>query len=260
MQPTTLLSIAGLRFRAYARNAEAAVLVARYGAYHVWAGGGEEVPIVLGASEPHDLASFRVDRAGSWMTYSPGDGQLRIGGRARSGDLERLWMHGIAHLLASRAGLVVHAAAVMAPGGAIAFVGPSGAGKTTAALNCDAPLVNPDRVAVGLWGEGAWLAPLPFLHPERADAGVQPRPLARLLLPTKSRNIRVVPSPAREAFREVLAASLLPAAPPAARQVMATVAKLVDIVAVDRLFLRADATFWPLVRTSASVASHTRTR
>jgi hypothetical protein len=88
------------------------------------------------------------------------------------GTVENVLRVAVAHRLAEEGGALLHAAAVAGAGGAAAFLGRSGAGKTTLARLCleeGLTVLGDDLVAV-VWRDGApWLQPLPFggdLRPE----------------------------------------------------------------------------------------------
>jgi hypothetical protein len=184
-------------------------------------------------------------RGSAWLVANGSD--LAVGGAALPIEIDRLLLHGFAALLADRGGVVAHAAAVAGPRGAVAFVGPSGAGKTTAALNCPAPLIHPDRVAVGMAGSAAWLAPVPFLYAEPKNGDVGRRPLDRIGIVTQGLENRVTVLSVGEASRSLLTAVLVPSDPARASAVLEIVLALASCVTVASVEARIDGGFWPLL-------------
>jgi hypothetical protein len=100
-----------------------------------------------------------------------------------------------AWVLRESGGLCLHAAGVILDGRAVLFVGPSGAGKTTAALQCGgANCFTWDRASVGYTPKGLWAFALPggSGKSQRAGLGTQRAlPLAAILTVMKGSEVRV---------------------------------------------------------------------
>lgn len=255
----TFLEIAGVSLALEGGWAELGGLLEQFSRYEVTTPSSEPVRVSLESAEvdPDDRAPVKLVRTGGWMTAAPDAGRVRIGARADEGAVERLFMHGFAAILAPRGALLVHAAAVEGPQGAIAFLGPSEAGKTTAAGNCPARLVHPDRVAIGVGSTGPWLAPVPFLYGEPRTGSLHPVPLARLAIVRKAKKNALEPVAPRDRARQLCTSVLLPPDPVLARSVLDTVHEVSERVVMSVLHARRDGGFWSLLVTDrqSSIAS-----
>jgi hypothetical protein len=131
-------------------------------------------------------------------------------------------------------GLPLHAAGVVAGGRAIAFFGPSGAGKTTVAKASPFPVLSDELVAVGpgrpfelvrsgFWGEGK----------ETGRTG--PAALALLVELAKGPALRLTRLAPAPAAARVLASAPVPLAPPLWSRALAVAAELVRTVPVERM-------------------------
>jgi len=131
-------------------------------------------------------------------------------------------------------GLPLHAAGVVAQGQAIAFFGPSGAGKTTVASTSPFPVLSDELVAVvphrpfelvrsGFWGERG----------EGARTG--PAALALLVDLAKGPALTLTRLPPARAAGRVLASAPVPLAPPLWSRALAVAAELVRDVPVQRM-------------------------
>jgi len=100
------------------------------------------------------------------------------------GTIENVLRVAVAYRLAEEGGALLHAAGAADAGGAAAFLGRSGAGKTTLARLCRAEgktVLGDDLVAL-VWRDGApWLQPLPFAGDLRPEPPLpRPEPLVAL--------------------------------------------------------------------------------
>jgi hypothetical protein len=131
-------------------------------------------------------------------------------------------------------GLPLHAAGVVADGRAIAFFGPSGAGKTTVASTSPFPVLSDELVAVapgrpfelvrsGFWGEGK----------EAARTG--PAALALLVDLAKGPALALTRLAPAQAVGRVLASAPVPLAPPLWSHALAVATELVREVPVQRM-------------------------
>lgn len=118
-----------------------------------------------------------------------------------------------AWLVRGKKGLILHGSAVSMDGMGHAFVGPSGAGKTTLALLCRgharAEVLNDERIV--LWREpGGWRAGGSPWVGEGHVVSPLTAPLARLCLLKKSVSNRFSRLPARDAVPRILPECFLP--------------------------------------------------
>lgn len=188
----------------------------------------------------------------SWLVRQ---GDELVVGEGNLHTADRLILHAFAGVLADRGVVLAHAASVEGPSGAVAFLGPSGAGKTTAARNCPVPMIHPDRAALGCSPVGAWLAPVPFLYAEPRDRHVGLRPLRALAFVRQSNVTRVRRLAPPEACRRVLSSVLMPDEPRRGQAVLDCVVDLTARVVVLELDARADGGFWSLIAGMESIAT-----
>ncbi len=131
-------------------------------------------------------------------------------------------------------GLPLHAAGAVAGARAVAFFGPSGAGKTTLASTSPFPVLSDELVAIlpgppfglarsGFWGEG------------RETGRTTPAALALLVDLAKGPTLRLTRLPAAEAAGRLLASAPVPLAPPLWSRARAVAAALVRDVPVLRM-------------------------
>ncbi len=131
-------------------------------------------------------------------------------------------------------GLPLHAAGVVAGSRAVAFFGPSGAGKTTVASTSPFPILSDELVAIvpgppfrlvrsGFWGEG------------KDTGGATPAALALLVDLAKGRALALRPVPPAQAVGRLLASTPVPLAPPLWSRALAVAAALVREVPVHRM-------------------------
>jgi hypothetical protein len=131
-------------------------------------------------------------------------------------------------------GLPLHAAGVVLAGRGVAFVGPSGAGKTTLSATSPVPVLSDELVAIGpgrpfslvrsgFWGEG------------RPAGSASSAPLGLLVDLAKGPALRFERLHPAAAAGRVLASVPVPHAPALWRHALAVVAELVSRVAVVRM-------------------------
>ena len=249
----TSLEIARIPIALEGEWGEAKELLEQFSRYGVARPDGPvtRVRLLPEVEEPPADAPVLLSRANSWVAVKLDEGLILIGGSGSIASVERLFMHGFAAVLATTGSLLFHAAAVEGPEGAIAFLGPSEAGKTTAAQNCPARLLHPDRVAIGVNESGAWLAPVPFLYGEPRVGSVRPVRLGGFALVHQSEvnSLDPVAEPLRP--RVLCASVLLPPDPVLASGVLETVAKLSREVPMHVLHARRTGGFWHLLAPGA---------
>lgn len=174
----------------------------------------------------------------------PFAGRARLHRREeRAYPLEAVVRTAMAARLPLLGGLPLHAAGVVAGGRAIAFFGPSGAGKTTVASTSPFPVLSDELVAIapgrpfelvrsGFWGEG------------RETGRTGPAPLALLVDLAKGPALRMARVAPALAAARVLASAPVPLAPPLWSRALAVAAELVRAVAVERMEWAPDAPPW----------------
>jgi len=164
----------------------------------------------------------------------PFSGRVRLHRREeRAYPLEAVIRTAMTARLPLLGGLPLHAAGVVAGGGAIAFFGPSGAGKTTVASTSPFPVLSDELVAVvgrpfalvrsGFWGEG------------RETARAAPATLAMLVDLAKGPALTLTRLPPARAAARVLASAPVPLVPPLWSRALAVAAELVRAVPVERM-------------------------
>lgn len=219
-----------------------------------------------GLGGPAPDAPLKLVRTGGWLTADLDERVIVLGGTRPDltvGEqilpVERLLMHAFACVLAYRGGLILHAAAVDGPQGAVAFLGPSEAGKTTAASNCPTRMLHQDRVAIGHGARGPWVAPVPFLYDEPRTGSVAPMPLARLVVVKKAGRMEtneVSMLPRRLRVATLCSSILMPPDPTLASRALETAERVSSEVAFQVLRARRDGGFWNLLTgEETSVAS-----
>jgi len=191
---------------------------------------------------------FELSLGEAWLSLvEDTSAELLVGAARNFHQVDRLLMHGMAALLVREGAILVHGAAVESPDGAIAFVGPSGAGKTTAALNCPGRLLHRDRVAIGVSDDGCWLAPVPFLYGEPSAGGVERLPLALLAFVEKGGHNTLSPLSPGQAAARLLAATLIPPEPASAGLALALADRISGMARTRILRARKGGGFWPLL-------------
>jgi len=165
----------------------------------------------------------------------PFSGRVRLHRReARAYPLEAVVRTAMMARLPLIGGLPLHAAGVVADGRAIAFFGPSGAGKTTVASTSPFPVLSDELVAVapgrpfglvrsGFWGEG------------KQAARTGPAALALLVDLAKGPAFALTRLPPAQAAGRVLASAPVPLAAPLWSRALAVAAELVREVPVRRM-------------------------
>ena len=143
-----------------------------------------------------------------------------------TGALETVLRVALACLLPSRAGVLLHAATIGTPGGALLFHGPSGAGKSTVAALAPAGFMGEEHVAV--LGPAPYMA-APLVPSWQAVAALPPAPVRALLQLDKGPEFRLTALPGPEAVRSLLPSLLVP--PAAAPVWERAIAVLADVVA-----------------------------
>lgn len=141
--------------------------------------------------------------------------------------------------------LMVHAAGVLVKGGALLFVGHSGAGKSTIAhLAGEHPVLHDDLLALYPQADGTLVSALP------AEQSVLPHryPLAGVLLLAHASRPSLQPVPPAIALAELVANSpVINAAPHYLPTLFAFWRTLLATISLYRLYFRPDASFWEVL-------------
>ncbi len=177
-----------------------------------------------------------------------GKGTIRQSANPYSIDAALRVLHSL--LLASRGGLLVHAASAVRNGGAYLFAGVSGTGKTTISrlAPSDATLLTDEISYLRREGSGYAAYGTPFAG-ELGEPGKNVRaPLAALYLLKQGPENRIVPVGNAEAVRELMRHVLFLAHDEAlVKMVFQTVCDFVKRVPVHRLIFTPERRVWELV-------------
>lgn len=251
------LRVAGISLRIDGGWAAATDLRDQYARYEEAADSPSDTVFVglEGAGPSASSSSILVfEKGGSRMTLDVEARRVWISPQTPAFLVDRLLMHATACFLALKSTVILHAAAVEGPAGAIGFIGRSESGKTTAAQNCPTRLIHPDRVAVRFEGAAPWLEPLPFLYGEPKTGSLAGMRLSRLFLIRKGLENRVQELTPGEQVRAVASGVLWPPDRRLSRLVFAAIERLLAVVGVDVLAARVDGGFWSLLDIQGRVA------
>ena len=192
--------------------------------------------------------------------FFPSEGRAEIflddrGRRHESAHLTSVFFQILSAALASGGGLLVHGSGIVRNGAAYAFVGLSGAGKSTVGRLSEGALLADDGLILRKADGGFRVFATPFCQQREGEAwkaGVAAgsAPLAGLFVLEKAGEHRLEPVPAPEAALKILQHyvhyyRILP--DDAAASAFRTVEALVKSCPVKTLFFRKDAEFWDVI-------------
>jgi hypothetical protein len=181
------------------------------------------------------------------------------GGALESAHLTSVLFQVLSAALACRGGLLVHGSGIVRGGAAYAFVGLSGAGKSTVGRLSEGALLSDDGLILRRTDEGFRAYAAPFCQqrdgePWKAGVAAGSAPLGGLFFLEKAAEHRLEPVPGPEAALKILQHfvhyyRLLP--DEAATSAFRTVEALVKSCPVKTLHFRKDAEFWDVIPADA---------
>ncbi len=232
----------------------------------------------LGETQPIRVV-LQVDQVGDWFSDTPqdlktslrNDGALyvetndirgvfrTIGSEIQAtaqvyigaAGLRKLLRISLSLALPLAGGVLLHASAVLTPHGVIAFLGPSGAGKTTLAVELRGPAAtfSVDQTAAVAGPDGQWkVYPTPMSDLEGLVESRAACPLAALVFPVQAERNAIEPLDHSRCLSELLKNTIVVArSPDHDRCLLDRGIALATSVPAGRMLFRREEGFWPLL-------------